>query len=148
MTYPHPSSSYQELVCTAGVLEDGSFVRLYPIDYRYRPYWEWFDKYQWIRVRAERNPKDPRPESFRPIPNVPIESLSGVVDSTKDNWAERKRFVLAKGVQTMCGLQALPQHTRSLGIIRPHTTLATIQIAFGVTLRRRHSERIPHGSIV
>lgn len=33
-TYPHPSATYQELVCTAGVLGDGSFIRLYPVDFR------------------------------------------------------------------------------------------------------------------
>ncbi len=37
MTYPHPSESHQELVCTAGITESGEWVRLYPIDYRYRP---------------------------------------------------------------------------------------------------------------
>ena len=37
MTYPHPSQRHQELVCTAGITEAGEWVRLYPIDYRYRP---------------------------------------------------------------------------------------------------------------
>ncbi len=36
MTYPHPSRGYQELVCTAGVTESGEWIRLYPVDYRYR----------------------------------------------------------------------------------------------------------------
>ncbi len=53
-TYPLPSEGYQELVCTAGVLPDGSFIRLYPIDYRYRPYWQWYKKYQWVEVSSER----------------------------------------------------------------------------------------------
>ena len=30
-TYPLPSRSYDELVCTAGVLEDGSWIRIYPV---------------------------------------------------------------------------------------------------------------------
>lgn len=30
-TYPIPSDTYDELVCTAGVTENGDFVRLYPI---------------------------------------------------------------------------------------------------------------------
>lgn len=30
-TYPQPSRSYDELVCTAGLLEDGTWVRLYPV---------------------------------------------------------------------------------------------------------------------
>lgn len=117
-TYPLPSEGYQELVCTAGVLPDGSFLRLYPIDYRYRPYWQWFKKYQWVEVSAERNEKDPRPESFRPVAGTPIRPW-GEPLGTKKNWADRKKIVLAKGVQTMCGLQRLPQNQRSLGIIRP-----------------------------
>lgn len=117
-TYPLPSESYQELVCTAGVLENGTFVRLYPIDYRYRPYWQWYKKYQWIEVEAVKNPKDPRSESYRTVHGGDIRPL-GEPLTTKDNWAERKRYVLAKGVQTMCSLQGLPQEQCSLGIIRP-----------------------------
>ena len=37
MTYPHPSVSYRELVCTAGITDNYNWVRLYPIDYRYMP---------------------------------------------------------------------------------------------------------------
>ena len=37
MTYPHPSKSYDELVCTAGITDKGEWVRLYPVDYRYQP---------------------------------------------------------------------------------------------------------------
>ena len=117
-TYPLPSESYSELVCTAGVREDGSFIRLYPIDYRYKPYHEWYKKYQWIEVDVEKNEKDPRPESYRPVPEARIRKL-GEHLKTNDNWAERKKYVLAKGVQSMCGLQLKKQEICSLGIIRP-----------------------------
>jgi len=30
-TYPLPSRSYDELVCTAGLLEDGTWIRIFPI---------------------------------------------------------------------------------------------------------------------
>jgi hypothetical protein len=66
-TYPLPSAKYLELVCTAGMLEDGSFIRLYPVNYRYRPYWQWYKKYQWIEVEVEKHEKDPRKESYRPV---------------------------------------------------------------------------------
>ncbi len=45
MTYPHPSSKYGELVCTAGITEALEWVRLYPIDYRYRLREQQFHKY-------------------------------------------------------------------------------------------------------
>ena len=121
-TYPLPSESHGELVCTAGVREDGSFIRLYPIDYRYRPYWQWYKKYQWIELEVEKNEKDPRPESFRPVLGARIRPL-GEVLSSKNNWAKRKRYVLRKGMQTMCERQGTPQKVCSLGIIRPSQVL-------------------------
>ena len=54
-TYPIPSAKYDELVCTAGVREDGSFVRLYPINFRDLDYSKQYRKYQWIEVAAEKH---------------------------------------------------------------------------------------------
>ena len=117
-TYPHPSLSYQELVCTAGVREDGSFVRLYPIDYRYMGYWQWYKKYQWIDVDIAKNTKDPRKESYAPRVDS-IKPASNVL-STKKCWADRKQFVLARGTSSMEVLHARQvEDNSSLGIIRP-----------------------------
>ena len=68
MTYPHPSKKYQETVCTAGVTESGEWIRLYPIDYRYRPGHQKFKKWQWIEVAlGERgHGSDQRVESREP----------------------------------------------------------------------------------
>lgn len=33
-TYPTLSQKYDELVCTAGFLEDGSWIRVYPVPFR------------------------------------------------------------------------------------------------------------------
>jgi len=33
-TYPTLSTKYDELVCTAGILDDGSWVRIYPLPFR------------------------------------------------------------------------------------------------------------------
>jgi hypothetical protein len=118
-TYPHPSDSYQELVCTAGMLEDGTFIRLYPIDYRYRPPHQCFLKYQWIELDVEKNTKDFRPESYRPL--LETIELKGEAISTKNNWRERKAVVLTNPPQTMCGLRSAYEKDRtSLGIIKPH----------------------------
>lgn len=117
-TYPLLSISYMETVCTAGVREDGSFIRLYPIEYRYRASSERYKKYQWIEVEVVRPRGDPRPESYSPAPGSKIRALGGPLP-TKDGWAERKRYVLAKGTQTMCALEKLSGQECSLGIIRP-----------------------------
>ena len=110
-TYPTPSSKYDELVCTAGVREDGSFIRLYPIDYRYRPYWQQFQKYQWVEVEIERPTRDPRPESFRPVGE--IRPLGPPIGSS-NNWAERKQYVFAEGISKMCELQKKNQREKFL----------------------------------
>lgn len=116
-TYPLPSITYNELVCTAGIREDGDFIRLYPIDYRYKPYWQWYKKYQWIELKAEKHPHDIRPESFRPISE--IKPLGPPID-TSNNWGTRKKIVLARGVHTMCFLNKQRQDIVSLGIVRPY----------------------------
>lgn len=114
-THPLPSATYEEVVCTAGVKEDGSFVRLFPINYRSKPYFVWHKKYQWVEVDVEKHAKDPRPESYRPV--GPIKTL-GEPLGTDHNWAERKKFVLKRKVSTLCELQERHKEI-SLGIIRP-----------------------------
>ncbi len=120
-TYPLPSKKYNELVCTGGVLEDGTFIRIYPIDYRYRSKWEQYKKYQWIEVDLEKNSRDTRPESYSLKANSKIELKEYIPPD--NNWAERKKYVLAKGVHNMCWLQDQKQDKVSLGIIRPKQIL-------------------------
>ena len=67
-TYPIPSDTYDELVCTAGVTEDGDFVRLYPINFRDLPYAQQYRKYQRVELRVTKHgSKDKRKESYRPV---------------------------------------------------------------------------------
>jgi len=119
-TYPNPSKKYQELVCVAGVQEDGSFIRLYPVQFRHLDPAEQFVKYQWIELQVEKNRKDHRPESFRPTPDT-IHLKEKI--STENNWAERKRLILPKSLVSMCDLQQRPQTEVSLGIIKPSEVL-------------------------
>lgn len=121
-TYPLPSTSYQELVCTAGVLPDGSFIRLYPVDYRYQPYWRWYKKYQWIEVDVEKHDRDPRKDSYRPKMDT-LRPLGEPLD-TKNKWAERKKYVLAQRMRSMEELYELQERENvSLGIVRPKRVL-------------------------
>lgn len=93
-TYPHPSVSYQEIVCTAGVTEKGKWVRLYPIDYRYLRYAQWYKKYQWVKVKIEKNKDDFRIDSYRPD-RTTIQTLGTQIDTKKDkNWLQRKNIIL------------------------------------------------------
>lgn len=93
-TYPTLSSTYGELACTAGIKEDGSWIRIYPVPFRRLKEYYQFEKYAWIELPLEKNRKDPRPESYRPIDLSQIKHL-GVID-TSNKWRERKEAVLKR----------------------------------------------------
>ena len=94
-TYPTLSTKYGELVCTAGMREDGSWVRIYPVPFRRLDEKEQYRKFDWIECRLARNKSDPRPESFRPFDQDELSDLQpvGHID-TSDNWRERRRILL------------------------------------------------------
>lgn len=120
MTYPHPSRGHQELVCTAGVTESGDWVRLYPIDYRYRPLNQQFRKYQWIEVDllSHGAGNDRRKESRKPL--LDTIQIIGQPLSTKHSWAERRQIIDQMPAYTVKQLQALHESERvSLGVVRP-----------------------------
>jgi len=120
MTYPHPSKSYKEIICTAGLTEDGSWVRLYPIDHRYRPASQQFRKYQWIQVELEEkgDGNDNRKESRRP--NLETIDVLGEPLSTKKDWAARREIIDKVPHYTVNQLkERYETEKESLGIVRP-----------------------------
>jgi len=93
-TYPTLSTTYGETVCTAGIREDGSWVRLYPVPFRRLDETQQYKKYDWIECRLQRNQKDPRPESFRPLDPaelIPVDHID-----TANEWRERRQLILNK----------------------------------------------------
>jgi hypothetical protein len=120
MTYPLPSQSHQEVVCTAGITGDGEWVRLYPVDYRYQPKDRQFRKYQWIEVDLEPrgSGNDNRRESRKPDLNSIC--ILGEPISAKDAWRERRKIIDKMPHRTVRQLQALYEEDQtSLGIVRP-----------------------------
>jgi hypothetical protein len=120
MTYPHPSRGYQELVCTAGITRNCEWVRLYPVDYRYRSQNQQFHKYQWINVGlASRGAgNDNRSESRRP--DLDSIRILGPRLSTGDGWRERRAIIEKMPVRTLNQWKALYDSDRiSIGIVRP-----------------------------
>ena len=61
-TYPTLSAKYDELVCTAGFREDGTWIRIYPVPFRKKAYHEQYKKYDWIEVDLVKNDGDFRPK--------------------------------------------------------------------------------------
>lgn len=94
-TYPTLSGKYDELVCTAGFREDGTWVRIYPVSFRKKSYNEQYRKYDWIELDLVKNDKDFRPESYRPYSHDTEIKIIDHLD-TQSNWAERKAIALGK----------------------------------------------------
>ena len=91
-TYPHPSNKSIETVCTAGLTEDGKWIRIYPIPFRYLAGDKQFKTFQWIEADVVKRPKnkDYRKESY----SVDTDSivLLDHLDS-EDDAAKRFRLV-------------------------------------------------------
>lgn len=120
--YPLPASKYGELVCTAGVLETGEWIRIYPIPFRLLPKGKQFKKYDWISVDLKKRDlkKDFRPESYNPSTSADeIKILDSI--GTKNNWAERKSLVLNQIFTSMNELIDLARgkQKKSLGVLKP-----------------------------
>jgi hypothetical protein len=119
--YPLPSSKYEELVCTAGILPDGKWIRIYPIPFRALPYVERYQKYYWITINLKRNVSDFRPESYRPSNGVEEHIQIGECIDTSNGWEERKQYVLKEVFTAMRDLikHAKSQERKSLGTLKP-----------------------------
>jgi hypothetical protein len=124
-TYPIPSAKYDELSCTAGVTEDGEFIRLYPINYRDLPWNQQFKKYQWIEVMAEKHTgRDFRKESWRPN-SATVRLLGGQIGTGRGgDWSERGKYVLKNLAASMEELRDRQESdATSLGIFRPREVM-------------------------
>jgi hypothetical protein len=98
-TYPLPSRSYDELVCMAGILETGEWIRIYPVPLSFLLRQRATDdaklkKYTWMELNLNKRSDDFRPESYSPQ-NYDFKDLVLLnhID-TKSNWAVRKEHCL------------------------------------------------------
>jgi len=119
-TYPTLSRKYGETVCTAGIREDGTWVRIYPVPFRRLNESEQYRKYDWIECRLVRRTADPRPESFSPADQNELTPV-GHID-TSDKWRERRRLLL-QTAQVYDRLDRLIEgaksNTLSLAVFKP-----------------------------
>jgi hypothetical protein len=117
-TYPLPSRSYTELVCTAGLLNGEKWIRMYPIPFRFLQDQKRYPKYSWVEIDLVRNTKDFRPESYRlKSENITVLDTIG----TANAWAARRSFVLKEIFTSMDDLVKLAKGPakKSLATIRP-----------------------------
>lgn len=95
-TYPTISTKYDELVCTAGFKEDGSWIRIYPIQFRKKSYVEQYSKYEWVEIDLVKNKHDSRPESYRPVSHDTEIIIVGDIKPDGASWDERRKIILNK----------------------------------------------------
>ena len=142
-TYPTLSAKYDELVCTAGFREDGTWIRIYPIPFRKLDYASQYKKYDWIELDLVKNTSDFRPESFRPKSIDTEVKVVGHIEST-NNWNERKEIVL-KNVYT--NLDKLKKEARdkkiktSLAVFKP---TKVIKFTWKEVSREWSKEKLAH----
>ncbi|TCO06867.1 hypothetical protein [Natronoflexus pectinivorans] len=98
-TYPLPSRSYDELVCTAGVLENGDWIRIYPVPLSFLIDLKGTGtvknvKYTWIELDLIKRQDDFRPESHSPVNYDFKDIVVGDTIKTDGNWILRKDYCL------------------------------------------------------
>ncbi len=122
-TYPLPSRSYTELVCTAGLLNGEKWIRMYPIPFRFlQDDQKKYPKYSWVNINLTRKKDDFRPESYSPKLGVDEPINVGQHIGTDNDWSARKSYVLKEIFTSMNALITLakdPNHRKSLATLKP-----------------------------
>lgn len=126
-TYPLPSRSYDELVCTAGVLENGDWIRIYPMPLSFLKHLKKEGKiiqtkYTWIELDLiRRTDNDFRPESYSPKDYEFKDLVIGKTLNTTQNWKIRKQYCLNNvytNMKTLIEDSRAPQN-KSLATFKP-----------------------------
>jgi len=117
-TYPVPAMHGVEVSCTAGVTDDGRWIRLFPVPYRFLDEDKRFSKYQWVELSAMKAPADLRPESFK-LNDATIRIISSV--SAAKAWRARKEKLAHLIRPSLCGIQREQRENGSptLGLFKP-----------------------------
>jgi hypothetical protein len=117
-TYPVPATKGIEVSCTAGVTDDGKWIRLFPVPYRYLEGEKQFHKYEWIAASVSKATDDKRPESFRL--NADTIQVGEVIPPT-GKWRARRDLLKPLISPSMCQIQReRDEHgSPTLGLFKP-----------------------------
>lgn len=127
-SYPTLSSHYDEQVSIAGFREDGVFIRIYPVPFIKKSYEEQYQLYDWIELDLERNTRDFRLESFRPVSMETPVTKKGHL-GTEDHWSERKAIVLKNVYRDLSSIIMEAKHEAfytSLAVFKPTRILGFV----------------------
>jgi hypothetical protein len=123
-TYPTPSKSHYETVCTAGIeLDDKDdpigFVRIYPIPYRLLEFDKQFNKFDILKLDLyRRSDKDRRSESYSPVDPTKFQGVKiGRIGTSPKDWEKRLRIISQLSVSSY---YELIDSKKSLGVVKPY----------------------------
>lgn len=117
-TYPQPSKKYQNLVCSAGITEDGRWLRLYPIKFEQFIGDYGINKHDVIRLEIEKNLSDRRKESYK------VNEVLKVLSKGKDTKPDKiHQWVKKVGLDPTVEDLRTRYHDdfTSLGIVQPRS---------------------------
>jgi hypothetical protein len=117
-TYPVPAKTGVEVSCTAAISDQGEWLRLFPVPWRYLPSDQRFRKYEWVELTVLKSTKDTRPESYK-LKQDGIKIISHLEPGKE--WKARKEFILPLTTHCLCCLakQRNENGYPTLGIIKP-----------------------------
>lgn len=118
-TYPTLSRKHGETVCTAGIREDGSWVRLYPVPFRRLNDKEQYRKFDWIELDLRKSTSDARPETCHPTDAKSIHVIKHL--DTRDGWKTRSKALKPVPVYKCLKplLEGAKANTISLALFKP-----------------------------
>jgi len=104
-TYPTPSRTYGELVCTAGIrLRDMKWIRIYPYPFRLLGQDNRFAKWSVMSMPLAKATDDPRPDSYNLIDSNQIKLVRSY--PTGDvYWSERMKFIRSTALPSVSELK-------------------------------------------
>jgi hypothetical protein len=117
-TYPTPAKKGAEVSCTAAITDQGEWLRLFPVPWRYLAAEEQFRRYQWVELIVEKA-SDFRPESYK-LTQSGIKIVSEPL-STASGWLSRREIIEPLRAHCLCCLarQRDAHGFPTLGVFRP-----------------------------
>ena len=119
--YPERSKTYGTSVCTAGITDEGEWIRLYPISMLPFIGKQKISKYFWIEAECKKNTKEKlkRKESYK-VRQDSIRIVDTSLSKPKVDWDGRKGLILPHVDPSLEHLaERFKEDKVSLGLIKP-----------------------------
>lgn len=143
-TYPELSKAHTETVCTGACREDGAPIRLYPVPLRYLEEDQQYTLYHWIDIPVARNPKDPRPESYR-VESGEIKLLEKLPPD-REGWHRRREVIFRDPSWHYFNLGRLKEEQRatlkSIGLVTPGEIVDVRKVERSAQDREEYNEKM------